>query len=345
MKILPTSPGAIGRVLLLFVFPALVGWWFMIRMPGQSFHGPAPGLTAEELKLRGELAADVGTLAGEIGERNIPLYPRLQAAADFIDQSFAAAGLQPRRVGYDVEGVRCENIVAEIPGRSPELVIIGAHYDTVAGSPGANDNGSGVAALLALARRAAGKTGARTLRFVAFANEEPGHFQTETMGSWVYAKGCKERGEKISAMISLETIGYFSNEPGTQKYPIGALGALYPTTGNFIAFVGNLSSRALVRRALGSFRNNASLPSEGAALPAGVPGVGWSDHWASGSTVSRDYDHGYRALSLSALPRAQRHAGQARLRFDGSPRARMRERDRRSRGAIGSRRKGVSSTR
>jgi hypothetical protein len=269
-----------------------VSWWSMIRMPGQSFRGTPPPLTAAELVLRDELAAAVQKLGGEIGERNVQHYTALTMAADYIEQSFVSAGLPVRREGYDVRGRDCDNIEAEIPGRSEEIVVIGAHYDTVLGSPGANDNGSGVAALLALARRFAGKPTERTLRFVAFPNEEPVHFQTQLMGSWVYAKRCRERGDKIVAMVSLETIGYFSEVEGSQVYPLPGLGAFYPRTGNFIAFVGNLSSRALVRQALASFRTHARFPSEGAALPSGVPGVGWSDHWAF-------WQHGYPAIMIT----------------------------------------------
>lgn len=266
--------------LLVVVTVVAVPWSLMIRMPGKTFRGPPPALTSEQMVLRDELAAHVQKLAGEIGERNVQRYRELTAAADYITELFASSGYQPRRVGYDVSGRLCENIDVEIPGRSPEIVVIGAHYDSVYGSPGANDNGSGVAAVLALARRLAGKSFARTLRFVAFPNEEPGYFQTDQMGSSVYAKACKARNEKIAAMISLETIGYFSNEVGSQVYPIPGLGAIYPRTGNFIAFVSNVASRRLLRRALRTFREHATLPSEGAALPAGVPGVGWSDHWA-----------------------------------------------------------------
>jgi hypothetical protein len=118
------------------------------------------------------------------------------------------------------------------------------------------------------------------LRFVAFVNEEPPYFVSEQMGSLVYAKRCKARGDQISAMISLETIGYFSDAQRSQTYPSAVLGAVYPTTGNFIGFVGNFGSRALVRRAVALFRQEAKLPSEGAALPSFVPGAGWSDHWA-----------------------------------------------------------------
>ncbi len=266
-------------------------WWFGMRMPGRNISTAAP-LSADELGLRAELVADVQKLAGEIGERNMQRYPQLNAAADFIEASFVQAGLRPRRDTYELNGQVCHNIEAEIPGARPEIVVIGAHYDSVFGSPGANDNGSGVAALLALARRFAGKPSGQTLRFVAFANEEPGYFQTDQMGSLVYAGRCKARGDKITAMISLETIGYFSDAPGSQTYPSLGIGAFYPTTGNFIGFVGNVGSRTLLRRALALFREQAKLPSEGAALPSFIPGVGWSDQWAF-------WQHGYPGIMIT----------------------------------------------
>jgi hypothetical protein len=253
-------------------------WWFGMRMPGRNISTAAP-LSPAEIALRAELAADVQTLAGDIGERNLRRYAQLTAAADFIEGAFSRAGLQPRRDTYELQGRASHNIETEIRGARPEIVVIGAHYDSVFGSPGANDNGSGVAALLALARRFAGKSTGQTLRFVAFVNEEPPYFQTEQMGSFVYARGCKARGDQISAMLSLETIGYFSDAPRSQEYPPG-ISAFYPSTGNFIGFVGNFRSRALVRRVVASFREQGKIPSEGAALPSFIPGVAWSDQWS-----------------------------------------------------------------
>jgi hypothetical protein len=259
---------------------ALFTWWFMIKMPGHNSSSAAV-LSPEEIVLRAELAADVQKLGEEIGERNLARYPALVAAASFIERSFAETGLTPRRETYEVNGKACHNIEVEIRGDSSRgIIVVGAHYDSVFGAPGANDNGSGVAAVLALARRFAGKPVDRTLRFVAFTNEEPPYFQTPQMGSLVYAKGCHARQDPIEAMISLETIGYFSDAPKSQTYPAPGLGAFYPTTGNFIGMIGNLRSRALVRQALKTFRGAGKLPSEGAALPAFIPGVGWSDQWS-----------------------------------------------------------------
>jgi Peptidase family M28 len=248
-------------------------------MPGRNI-STAAALSEADIALRAELVADVRVLAGEIGERNMLRHAQLNAAADFIEASFSHAGLQPRRDSYDFRGQACHNIEAEIRGDRPEIIVIGAHYDSVPGSPGANDNGSGVAALLALARRFAGKPLGPTLRFVAFANEEAPYFQTEGMGSFVYASRCKARGEQISAMISLETIGYFSDAPRSQTYPAPGLSLVHPTTGNFIGFVGNIGARALLDRALGIFRQQAKVPSEGATLPSFISGVAWSDQWS-----------------------------------------------------------------
>src|SRR5436309_13287171 len=184
-------------------------------MTGNNISKTAP-LSSDVITLREELRADVQKLAGEIGERNMWRYAQLNAAADFIENSFLHAGLHPRRDSYELRGQACHNIEVEIPGTHPEVLLIGAHYDSVFGSPGANDNGSGVAAMLALARRFAQKQAQHTLRFVAFVNEEPPYFQTSQMGSFVYASRCKASGDQISAMISLETIGYFSDAPRSQ---------------------------------------------------------------------------------------------------------------------------------
>lgn len=266
-------------------------WWFGLKMPGKNVSN-AVSLSPAEVDLRAELAADVQTLAEKIGERNMHRYPQLLAAADFIEESFSRDRLQPCRDTYELGGRACHNIVAEIRGAHPQILLIGAHYDSVFGSPGANDNGSGIAAMLALARRFATRSTTHTLRFVAFVNEEPPYFQTSEMGSFVYASRCKARGDQISMMISLETIGYFSDAPGSQTYPSVGLGAFYPKIGNFIGFVGNVSSRELLRRAIAIFRQQKKLPAQGTALPSFIPGVAWSDQWSF-------WQHDYPGLMIT----------------------------------------------
>lgn len=253
----------------------------MIKMPNNTYTGSLPPLTDEELRFRDRIRQDVEWLAGEIGERNVQRYANLCAAADFIQLSFEQAGYEVKRQSYEVAGRTCYNIEVEISGdrEANEIVIIGSHYDSVVGCPGANDNASGVAALLALARAFYGKDISRSLRLVAFVNEEPPYFRTAKMGSMVYAKRCRKRREEIFAMLSLETIGYYSEQPGSQHYPF-PVGFFYPSTGNFVAFVSNLPSRWLVRKVVASFRRQVQFPSEGGAWPGIIPGIGWSDQWA-----------------------------------------------------------------
>jgi len=252
-----------------------------IRMPGKSYTGPLQPLTAQEIDLRDALRRDVEKLAGEIGERNVWHYRSLAAAADFLEVSLAESFDDVRRHGYEVSGMSCHNIEVEIQGsdRADEIVIIGAHYDSVEGSPGANDNATGAAGVLALARLLAGRRTSRTLRFVEFVNEEPPYFQSSKMGSVIYARHCSNRGERIVAMLSLETIGYYSDEKGSQHYPF-PFGLFYPSIGNFIAFVGNTASARLVCDVVASFRRHTKYPSEGGALPGFIPGIGFSDQWA-----------------------------------------------------------------
>ncbi|MBC8107037.1 MAG: M28 family peptidase [Anaerolineae bacterium] len=266
----------------------------MISMPGKSFTGPLPALTDEQIALRDQLRAHVQVLAVDIGERNILHFVELQKSAAYIERTLKQFGYATvDSQTYNVDGKDVRNLSVEIGGRvSPEqIVIVGAHYDAVHDCPAANDNGSGVAATLELARRFAGFEPNRTLRFVFFVNEEPPYFQTEQMGSLVYARACKARNENIVAMFSLETIGYFDDTPGSQKYP-APLGMFYPDRGNFIAFVGNFTSRQFVRESVASFRAKAQFPSEGGTLPESLPGVGWSDHWSFSQV-------GYPALMIT----------------------------------------------
>jgi Zn-dependent M28 family amino/carboxypeptidase len=268
-------------LLVIIVSLGVGGWLVMMRMPGRSFRGPLPPLAEAERTISAALRRDVEKLATEIGQRNVYRPAGYQAAADFIEASFRQAGLATQRQTYTANQEACVNVAAEMPGgeRAAEIVVVGAHYDSVLGSPAANDNGSGVAAVLALARKFAGQRPARTLRFVAFANEEPPFFQAEGMGSLVYARSCRERGDNIVAMLSLETMGYFTDVPGSQRYP-PVVGWFYPSQGDFLGVVGNRESGSLVRQVAESFRRHSDLPCEGASLPGGLPGIGWSDHWA-----------------------------------------------------------------
>jgi hypothetical protein len=249
-----------------------------VSMPGRSFGDPPPALTPQDRATSDRLRAHVRVLATEIGERNLDHYEGLERARAYIDQQYRAAGYDVTMRPYKHRGETFYNVEAVLPGRSSDTIVVGAHYDSVEGSPGANDNASGVAALIELARALRGSQPPMTVRFVAFANEEPPYFNTgEGMGSREYARALAASGDAPRAMFSLETVGLYSEAPGSQHYP-PLIGALYPDRGNFIGFVGDLQARALVRRTVGAFRDAATLPSEGAALPQSIPGVAWSDH-------------------------------------------------------------------
>jgi len=236
--------------------------------------------TVAERSLADQIKADVTYLAGTVGNRDTDHPANLANAADYIEAELKRAGWVVTRHPYVVKGQTVFNLDAEIKGELDEIVLVGAHYDSVLGAPGANDNASGVAAVLALGRRMAREhPPRRTLRLAAFVNEEPPYFQTEQMGSLVYAKECKARGDKIAAMISVETIGCYSDQLGSQRYP-SPFNLFYPKEGNFIAFVGNVGSADLVKRIVGKFRKDVRFPSEGAAVLGSIEGVGWSDHWS-----------------------------------------------------------------
>lgn len=277
----------------LFVAGVVAWVLWTTSMPGSSHRGPPPAPTPAQKALEARLREHVRVLAGSIGERNLDKPGQLGAARDYLVAALrASAGAHEGRVRLEPLGAvggHADNVVYELPGDPASIVLVGAHYDSAAGSPAANDNGSGVAAVLELARHFSSSPPRSTLRFVLFANEEL--FKSEAMGSLIHARNAKQRGDRVSAMLSLETIGMYSDEPGSQRYP-WPLGLLYPDRGNFVAFVGNLSSRSLVRRSIGTFRQHASFPSEGGALPATFPGVDWSDHWSF-------WEQGYPAIMIT----------------------------------------------
>jgi len=265
----------------------------VIASPGTP-RGPDQGAAAlDDAALADRLRRHVERLAGDIGERNLFRLRALHAAEDYIASCWGEAGLEVCPQAYLCQGEEVRNLEVVLPGQRPAsaAILVGAHYDSVYGSPGANDNGSGVAVLLELARLLSGERLGRSLRLVAFVNEEPPFFRTGLMGSLVYARACRARGDALAAMLCLETVGCYSDAPRSQAYP-PPLRFFYPSTASFIALVGNLRSAGLVRRLLAAYRRHARLPAEGAALPSLVPGIGWSDQWAF-------WKNGYRAVMVT----------------------------------------------
>lgn len=248
---------------------------------------PLPLVGADGRTLAERLRGHVEYLAGTIGERNLAHPEQLRHAEWYLAAQLSKAGHVVRWQTYECRGQRVSNLEVEIAGstRAGEIVVVGAHYDSVnhngVASPGANDNASGTAAVVELARLLRGEKPERTLRLVLFVNEEPPYFWTDEMGSLVYARAAKQRGDRIAGMISVETIGYYREEKGTQSYP-PLVGLAYPSTGDFIAFVGPKSNGggSWVEWCTAAFRGVSDMPAEGAALPSLVPRINSSDHWS-----------------------------------------------------------------
>jgi hypothetical protein len=267
-----------------------------VLLPMDRGGGPRP-FERDDLAREAHLRRDVQMLAGEIGPRNTAHPSSLLLAESYIARELARAGLTPRWESFDSDRETVSNVSVEFIGAdsASEIVIIGAHYDSVTlgdvTTPGADDNASGTAVVLQLARELADSRHRRTLRHVFFVNEEPPHFWKDTMGSLVHARGCKARGENIVAMLSVESVGYFQSAQGTQDYP-PLIGTRYPSTGDFVALVGFSSAEGLVRRCERAFAQSCDLPVTGAALPSLVPRIGSSDHWSF-------WKQGYEALMVT----------------------------------------------
>ena len=275
--------GAAALVVLLTAGIAALMFYCM-HMPGTSLLGALPPLTAQQQILRDRLQSHVQVLAGEIGERHKYQRNQMDQAADYITRQFESMDLVPGPQLFD-DGFR--NIVVDLYGRErrDEIIVVGAHYDTVAMTPGADDNASGVAGLLELARLLRDRPLRRSVRLIAFANEEWPFFGNDDMGSRVSARQSFDRNENVVGMFSLEMIGYYSSEPRSQWYP-RSIRRIYPQQGNFIAFVSNLNSRGLLVQSVASFRRHGQFPSEGMSAPEwlvrDVRRSDQSSYWAFG---------------------------------------------------------------
>lgn len=234
-------------------------------MPGRSCQFDLSGESELERLLEANLRAHVAKLAVDVGERHKGLPHNLALAREYITELLSAGGRRVQEHHF-ADGV---NLIA---GEGD--IVIGAHYDTVPGSPGANDNASGIAMMLELARL----LDSPRLRFVAFDNEEHVGQPATQQGSYCYAMECGQRGEKITGMWSLETVGCFSCEPHTQRYP-SPFDLFYPTIGNFIAFVGNESSADWVHHCVHAFRSVGAFPCEGVCAPDKFADINRSDQW------------------------------------------------------------------
>ncbi|HKB61892.1 MAG TPA: M28 family peptidase [Burkholderiales bacterium] len=269
----------VAAALALFVGFAV---WFMTAMPGTRHHGSLLPLGVEDQQLLANLKAHVLAVASE--EHNVGHPEALERSARYIESTLSGLGYAVSRQEFETEGVKVRNLEVRRAGPGtgkPRIIVIGAHYDSALGAVGADDNGSGVAALLELARLLKSVQPAEGLemRLIFYVNEELPWFATEKMGSLVHASGLAREDRQVVAMLSLETIGWYSDEPGSQRYPF-PFNLLYPSTGDFIGFVANPPSRRLLHRVIASFRRHTAFPSEGGVGLESIAGVSWSDQWA-----------------------------------------------------------------
>ena len=275
--------------------------------------------------LEQNLRRHVYTLSHEIGVRNIEKdinYHNLQSAASYIKQSFSDIGYpvntQPYNASYNGSTYKVENIEVVIKGAYPESIVIGAHYDTVSSlsgagnnntsgdSPGADDNASGVGGLIEIARHLYGRSFKKTIKLVAFPNEEEPYSLDQVsrrpfgdnMGSVQYAKRAKENGDVIKGMISLESIGYYDDTPGSQHFPFCApiFECCFPNVGNYISFISNWDSRSFLKECVSAFENSASpFPFQSMYVPEWLINTRRSDHTSFS-------DLGYAAGMVTDIP-------------------------------------------
>jgi Zn-dependent M28 family amino/carboxypeptidase len=232
-------------------------------------------------EIKSNLISTVKYLSQDIGERSYLDIAKLNKTAEYIEKKFLSYGCDVKRQPFTYQGNTYYNIIAEVKGTNAadnKILVIGAHYDTVTGTPGADDNASGVAGLLELVRLTALNPFQKTVRFAAFCLEEPPVFRSRHMGSYVYAKSLDEEDADVYGMISLEMLGYYCNQKGCQYYPLPLFKWFYPDNGNFIAFVGNISSMSFTKRFKKSFEAVSSIPVESLNSISLVPGVDFSDH-------------------------------------------------------------------
>ncbi len=232
-----------------------------------------------------ELAQDVEILVTRFPQREPGHAASLDAAAAWIEGRMRAAGGRVERQTYVVRGVSFVNILARFGPEAGARVVVGAHYDACDGLPGADDNASGVAGLLALAKILGQRAPKAPVELVAYTLEEPPHFRHSSMGSVVHAKSLQAAKIPVRAMVCLEMLGTYEDKPNSQDYPIPGLGLIYPSRGNFIAVVGDLASPFLVRKVKGAMTSASTVPVWSINAPAVIPGVDFSDHrsyWAEG---------------------------------------------------------------
>ena len=268
---------AIGAVVVLLATGAAVAYaWYRLTQPfvsaGQSA-APAAQTTSPA-----RLEQLVRKLSTDFADRTFDNESRLEGAARYLESQLAALGLKVESQRFTAEGRPYRNLVVKLGPDTPEVMVVGAHYDVAGEQPGADDNASGVAGLLELARLLKGQPFRQRVELVLYTNEEPPFFRTPHMGSAIHARSLAESGKRASLMLSLECIGYFSDDPGSQEHPVRLLNAIYPTTGNFISLVGFYEDGDIARQVKAAVKSASDLPVYSINAPGFVVGVDFSDH-------------------------------------------------------------------
>ena len=233
-----------------------------------------PGVSVDPARLE----SHVRMLASQFGPRDVEHPEYLDRCAEYIREKLERAGGRVSDQPFERNGATYRNVIASFGPAEGDVVVVGAHYDTAGPRPGADDNASGVAGLIELAELLGRVELTTRVDLVAYTLEEPPAFRTAQMGSAVHARSLSESGTVVRAMIGLEMIGYFSDAPDSQRYPIGALGVFYPSTGNFISVVGRVGGGGLVRTVKGAMLGSSTLPVYSINTPSFVPGIDFSDH-------------------------------------------------------------------
>lgn len=225
-----------------------------------------------------KLKEHVKTLSETLAPRDAGHPENLERVADYIVGRLESFTSRVETQPYTADGMTVRNVRSFFGSETEERIVIGAHYDVAGPYPGADDNASGVAGLLELARLMSDEELPLQVELVCYPLEEPPYFYTKNMGSYIHAKSLKDEGENVRAMIALEMIGYFSDDEESQSYPLSLLRPFYPSVGNYIAVVGKLFQKGLVRKVKKAMKNAGSLPVESINAPKLVPGIAFSDH-------------------------------------------------------------------
>jgi Zn-dependent M28 family amino/carboxypeptidase len=269
-------------IVLILLAGVLVGTWILLARPAPKWGGPVEAAAVQVDPAR--LKRHVEKLSIELTPRSFANVGNLNRVADYIASQFMAAGAKVRNQVFPADGNEYRNVIAEFGPDSDAVIVVGAHYDSAGELPAADDNASGVAGLIELARLAGTLKPDLKIMLVAFTLEEPPFFGTAQMGSAVFAKSLADAEKGVKIMVALEMIGYFSDEPGSQDYPLPLLKLYYPGRGNFIAVVDQLFS-GNARKMKKIMRANTDIPVHSINAPSVIPGIDLSDHrsfWQQG---------------------------------------------------------------